>query len=51
MCECCIVCSDIVVEEVEKNHCCKYRGHKGLEMFRGDGQVGGDMLRGKGGQN
>ena len=29
-----IVC-DIVVEEVEKQ-CCKCRGHKVLNMFRGD---------------
>ncbi len=31
-----IVCGDIVVEEVEKKRCWKYRGHKGLEMFRGE---------------
>ena len=31
-----IACGDIVVEEVEKKQCCKCRGHKVLEMFRGD---------------
>ena len=31
-----IACGDIVVEEAEKQQCCKCRGHKGLEMFRGN---------------
>ena len=31
-----IACGAIVVEEVEKKQCCKCRGHKGLERFRGD---------------
>ena len=31
-----IECGDIVVEEVEKKQCCKYRGHKVLEIFGGD---------------
>ena len=31
-----IACGEIVVEEVEKKQCWKCRGHKGLEMFRGE---------------
>ena len=31
-----ITSGNIVVEEVEKKQCCKCRGHKGLEMFRGN---------------
>ena len=31
-----IACGDIVVEDVGKKQCCKCRGHKGLEMFRGN---------------
>ena len=31
-----IACGDIVVDEVEKKQCCKCRGHKRFEMFRGD---------------
>ena len=31
-----ITSGNIVVEEVEKKQCCKCRGHKVLEMFRGE---------------
>ena len=31
-----IACGDIVVEKVDKKQCCKCRGHKVLDMFRGD---------------
>ena len=31
-----IACGDVVVEEIEKKQYCKCRGHKVLEMFRGD---------------
>ena len=31
-----IACGEIVVEEVEKKQCWKCKGHKALEMFRGD---------------
>ena len=31
-----VACGEIVVEEVEKKQCWKCKGHKALEMFRGD---------------
>ena len=40
-------CGAIVVEEVEKKQCCKCRGHKVLNMLRGDLDA---LLIGKNGQ-
>ena len=31
-----IACGDVVLEEVEKKQCWECRGHKVLEMFRGE---------------
>lgn len=34
-----IACDDIVVESVEKKQCHKGRGHKALEILRGDNAI------------